>query len=115
MSGESSYSNSSKSRPSKLDKGGKGTYCCLPNCHSAFYDNNNNKTGITLFKFPADDHKKKTWKRIVNLYRRKGAKDDFTITNYTRICEFHFKSDDINVSLGIGRKTLKKGAIPCKN
>ena len=28
------------------------------------------------------------------------------------VCEHHFKADEIRVSLGIGRKTLKPGAIP---
>ena len=49
---------------------------------------------------------------VVKLYRRRGTNDTFCINNNTRICEFNFKDDDIKVSIGIGRKTLVKDAVP---
>ena len=54
---------------------------------------------------------KRSWKRVLKLYRR----DHFEVNTYTRVCEFHFASDDIKISLGIGRKTLISGAVPSKN
>ena len=99
-------------RPNKLLKAGRGIYCCIPNCGSAFYNNKNEKTGIGFFKFPSDPQQNQNWKRIVKLYRRRGTNDTFCINNNTRICEFHFKDDDIKVSIGIGRKTLVKNAVP---
>lgn len=44
--------------------------------------------------------------------RRKGGVDQFKITNATRVCQFHFKPDEIRVSKGIGRKTLLRGSVP---
>ena len=49
------------------------------------------------------------------MYRRKGADDNFRPYDESKkyfVCEHHFKADEIRVSLGIGRKTLKPGAIP---
>ena len=93
-------------------KGGRSIYCCIPNCGSSFYDKDGNKTGIGFFKFPTDKDRRKLWIRIVNNVRRKGAGDNFTINEYTRICQFHFNPSDIKISLGIGRKTLSPGATP---
>lgn len=87
---------------------------CLPNCGSSFYDRDNNKTGIGFFKFPTDLNRRRLWICGVGNVRRKGPGDNFTITPYTRICQYHFNTSDINVSSGIGRKTSKKNsnAIP---
>ena len=48
----------------------------------------------------------------MNQVRRRRPGDNFHITDYTRICEFHFRPENINVSIGIGRKTLKRNAVP---
>ena len=37
--------------------GGRGQYCCVPECGSARYDKFGNKTYIGLFKFPSKDKK----------------------------------------------------------
>ena len=104
---------SSRKSPSRVSKGGRSIYCCIPGCGSSFYDNKGNKTKIGFFKFPKDKAKKQKWVRAVNCVRRKGAGDNFEITNYTRICEFHFKKEDVNVSYGLsGRKTPKSDAVP---
>ena len=45
----------------------------------------------------------------------KGAGDNFSSYDESKkyfVCEHYFKADKIRVSLGIGRKTLKPGAIP---
>ena len=49
------------------------------------------------------------------MYPGKGARDNFSLYDEPKkyfVCEHHFKADEIRVSLGIGRKTLKPGAIP---
>ena len=73
------------------------------------------KTGISLFKFPKDNTEKRRWINIISMYRRKGAGDNFSPYDESKkyfVCEHHFKADEIRVSLGICRKTLKPGAIP---
>ena len=38
----------------------------------------------------------------------------FQVTTYTKICELHFKAEDIKVHSNSGKKEVKKGAEPCK-
>ena len=48
------------------------------------------------------------------MYRRKGAGDNFSPYDESKkyfVYEHHFKANEIRVSLGIGRKSLKPGAI----
>ena len=73
------------------------------------------KTGISLYKFPKDNTEKRRWINMISMYQRKGAGDNFSPYDESKkyfVCEHHFKADEIRVSLGIGRKTLKPGAIP---
>ena len=106
------YPGSSTLRPKKILKGGKGVYCCIPECKSRFYNSDMTKTGIGFFTLPKDTKTNHKWKRIIRHYRRWGAKDKFKITPGTVVCEFHFETKDIKVSLGRGRKTVRKGAVP---
>ena len=106
------YLFSTRQRPKKVLSGGSGIYCCVPQCGSATYDKEGNKSGIGFFKFPKEPTRFNSWKRIISQYRRKGAGDQFSITEKTAVCEFHFKAEEIRVSLGIGRKTLVKDAVP---
>ena len=104
---EGKYFQSNKTRPAKNLSGGHGKYCCIPGCKSASQDSKRNKTNISFFKIRQD------WIATISKYRRKGGKDNFDINGKNVfICEFHFNSQDIKVSLGIGRKTVKPGAIP---
>ena len=48
---EESYAKSSTLRPQKVEKGGKGVYCCIPECKSRTYNSEMEKTGIGFFKF----------------------------------------------------------------
>ena len=41
---EQKYSSLSKSRPEKVRKGERSIYCCIPECGSAFYDNEDKNT-----------------------------------------------------------------------
>ena len=109
------YANSSKLRPSELDGGGRGLYCCIPLCGSASYDRLMNKSNIGFFKFPIErknSEQRKKWVSTIKQFRRKGSGDTFEVNSSTRVCEFHFKPEEIKVSAGIGRKTLLPGVFP---
>ena len=86
----------------------RGKYCCVPECKSAFYELNGNPTGISLFKFPLDNRKK----RFLTSIKRQESSDFFKVTKYTTICEKHFTSDDIIMSIVSKKKKLKRGAEP---
>ena len=49
---EEKYENTMLGRPKQLEYGGKGKYCCIPECKSAQYDKEGEKTNIGMFKFP---------------------------------------------------------------
>ena len=87
-----------------------GHACCIPTCSSRQYINNA-KTEIGLFTIPTDMKLRKSWTRFIHTYRRKSGADKFNIDN-ARVCEFHFKREEIKKSLGRGIKTLTKNAIP---
>ena len=112
MASSETYSCSSATRPKPNEKGGYGMYCCIPNCKSRTYDSDMNKTGISFFTIPQEPGLNRQWKRIIGQYRRKGAGDNFEIKKSTVLCEFHFEAQDIKVSLGQGKKTLKANATP---
>ena len=72
---------------------------------------NMNKTNIALFSFPNKEKKAavyKSWCNEIHKFRRKGGKDGFTITKSTRVCELHFKPDEINSKITSEKKTFFK-------
>ena len=92
-----SYATSSKSRPNEVDG---GVYCCIPLCGSATYDRFMIKPEIGFFKFP--DEKKypvlrEKWISTIKQFRRKGSNDSFQIKSTTKVCEFHFKPEEMKV------------------
>ena len=110
---ETHYLMSCKTRPSEVKAGGSGVYCCVPTCGSATYcGQNKTKTGIGFFTFPKNPELRRKWKSSIGRYRWKGGADSFQIKDTTVVCEFHFRPEEIKVSLGIGRKTLTKDAVP---
>ena len=87
-------------------------YCGIPQCGSSQYDRNMNKTNISLFSFPNKEKKPdvyKSWCREIHKFRRKGGKDGFKITKSTKVCELHFKPEEIKRTMGRGIKTLRTG------
>ena len=52
---------------------------------------------------------KKKSQLFTNLGVMKYIKMDFTITKSTKVCELHFKPDEIKTTLGRGIKTWKTG------
>ena len=75
--------------------GGRGQYCCVPECGSAWYDKFGKKTHIGLFKFQSKDKKPlkyQSWVKAISMYRRRGGGDTFDPSSKnTVICEHHFK------------------------
>ena len=99
-------------RPRVAERGGRGMYCCIPQCGSAQNDKHKQKINIALFSFPNKEKKPevyKVWYKEIQKYRRKGGDDGFKINKYTKVCEFHFKEEEIKISIGCGIKTLKTG------
>ena len=71
-----------------------------------------NKTNIDLFSFPNKEKNPdiyKSWCQQIHKFRRKGGKDPFKITKNTKVCEFHFKPEEIKISIGREIKSLKTG------
>ena len=84
--------------------------CCIPTCKSTQI-RESMKTGIGFFTLPTDTKLNKQWKNVISQYRRKGTGDNFNIGK-ARICEHHFKREEIKVSLGRGIKSLNKNVVP---
>ena len=51
----------------------------------------------------------KKWVNFISKYRIKGGNDSFIINNKTLICEFHFKIEEIKISLMSRKKQLVEG------
>ena len=115
MSSETNYSASSKSRPEKNISGGYGNYCCIPGCTSALYDKSGKKTEIGFFRIPKNEPLRKKWVQAIKNVRRKGGTDNFNVNdpkkNY-RVCEFHFKPEDLRLTWGSGKKKVIDGRLP---
>ena len=95
--------NALTSRPEGNMPGGRGQYCCIPDCGSAKYDRRKTKTGIGLFKFPLKDKQPalyRSWASVIRNYRRKGFGDTFDLANKNNvICEYHFKNNEVKKHL----------------
>ena len=112
MDEEKTYPGTSQERPAEILRGGSGVYCCVPACGSATYNNLKEKSGIGMFKFPKDSQMRRKWINVISQYRRKVRNDNFNVNNKTVVCEFHFKINEIKVSLRMGRrKTLIAGVV----
>ena len=52
------------------------------------------------------------WINMIKQFRRSGGADTLKVTSSTVVCEFHFKTSEIKVSSGYGKKSLVPGAVP---
>ncbi|XP_057292554.1 uncharacterized protein LOC130621265 [Hydractinia symbiolongicarpus] len=115
MNSQKVYAGSSKSRPQKNLSGGFGNYCCIPGCKSALYDSDRKKTNIGLFRIPKQETLRRQWTNVIRNVIRKGGADNFNIEdpkrNY-RVCEFHFKTEDIRITLGVGTHKVRRRPPP---
>ena len=112
---EDSSSTTSRKRSKKKLVGGFGNYCCVPGCKSAFYDKNREKTKTSLFTIPKREDLRKIWPNVLKHVRGKGGADSFDVRNPNKriyVCEFHFKDEDLETTLGRGKKKVKAGRVP---
>ena len=84
------------------------TAVCL---HAKVENNFKTNIGIGIFRFPKSPSKRKQWLKSLSRYNRREGADKFNVDNVL-ICDYYFKSGDINVSIGRGKKTLKHCSIP---
>ena len=83
------------------------THCCVPLCTKKGYRDEETGEKVSYFKFPAEEGLKKLW---IHAIRRDEGKN-FQISNTTKVCSRHFKSDDLKKSFN-GVVSLRKGAVP---
>ena len=79
--GKECYPGTNIERPNQLDGGGRGTYCCVPECKSAHYNHLLELSHIGIFTLPKNNPTKKQWIRLLKNVRRKGPSDDFDPTS----------------------------------
>ena len=111
--GKEYYPGTQHERPEQLTGGGRGDYCCVPECKNARYNYLHEKSQIGLFRFPTKDPSQmKRWEKVFKHIRRKGKMDKFDPSKRTTlVCEFHFPIRDIYVRAN-GRKELRPGSVP---
>uniref|UniRef100_A0A8C6TV66 THAP-type domain-containing protein n=1 Tax=Neogobius melanostomus TaxID=47308 RepID=A0A8C6TV66_9GOBI len=77
-------------------------HCCVPKCAASARCN----SALSFFTLPQGDELKLKW--VTNIRR-----DNFAITNHTRICSRHFMPADMKEpSNPQGRRRLRSGAVP---
>ena len=87
----------------------------MPSCKSEFYDNNREKTNISLSKIPKREDLRKKWLNVLKHVRRKGGPDSFDVKNLNKriyVCEFHFKDEELTTTLGRGKRKVKSVRVP---
>ena len=97
-----------KKRPYKTKHSGSGTYGCVVNCKSAQQkvDSKAKVKLIIFFPFSKNPKKKKSMASKHNKILAKRRQ------NNPPICEFHFDSGNINVSMGQEKKVIKRTVVP---
>ena len=83
------------------------THCCVPLCTKKGYREEETGEKVSYFKFPTEEGLRKLW--IHAIWRDMGK--NFQISNTTKVCSRHFKSDDLKKSFN-GVVSLRKGAVP---
>ena len=87
----------------------------MPDCKSAFYDKNREKTNISLFTIPKSEDLRKKWLNVLKHVRRKGSIDSFDVKNANKriyACEFYFRDEDLTATSGRGKRKVKAGRVP---
>ena len=59
--GKECYPGTNIERPNRLDGGGRGTYCCVPECKSARYNHLWGPSHIGMFTLPKNNPTRKQW------------------------------------------------------
>uniref|UniRef100_A0A8C6TP58 THAP domain-containing protein 1 n=1 Tax=Neogobius melanostomus TaxID=47308 RepID=A0A8C6TP58_9GOBI len=77
-------------------------HCSVPRCTASARCN----SMLSFFSFPPDKELRAKW--VQNIRR-----DDLQVTSHTRVCGRHFQpADVIQPSTPLGRRRLKRGAVP---
>ena len=84
------------------------SFCCVPNCNQKGYSTSSGEK-VSFFNFPKEPLIRKQW--IHAIHRDEGK--DFVITERTKVCSLHFRSEDLRKSIN-GRIYIKEGGIPSK-
>ena len=84
------------------------SFCCVPNCNQKGYTSSSGGK-VSFFNFPKAPLLRKQW---IHAIRREEGKD-FVITERTKVCSLHFRSEDLRKSIN-GQVYIKEGAIPSK-
>ena len=84
------------------------SFCCVPNCNQKGYTSSLGEK-VAFFNFPKASLIRKQW---IHAIRREEGKD-FVITERTKVCSLHFRSEDLRKSIN-GRIYIKEGGVPSK-
>lgn len=82
--------------------------CSVPCCKSGYNDNDN--SSISLHRFPQDSDRARLWLRAIN-------RQDFIITQNSRVCSVHFLASDYqetSTDSNPTRKRRKTNEVPSK-
>ncbi|XP_067050019.1 uncharacterized protein [Acropora muricata] len=84
------------------------SFCCVPKCNQKGYSTSSGEK-VSFFNFPKEPLIRKQW---IHAIRRDEGKD-FVITERTKVCSLHFRSEDLRKSIN-GRIYIKEGGVPSK-
>lgn len=84
------------------------SFCCVPNCNQKGYTSSLGEK-VSFFNFPKAPLIRKQW---IHAIRREEGKA-FVITERTKVCSLHFRSEDLRKSIN-GRIYIKEGGVPSK-
>ena len=84
------------------------SFCCVPKCNQKGYSTLSGEK-VSFFNFPKEPLIRK--QRIHAICRDEGK--DFVITERTKVCSLHFRSEDLRKSIN-GRIYIKEGGVPSK-
>ena len=100
--GSDSSGQNGKKKPSK------GRHCSSWGCNNYQYvivNGQRVKTGRKFFNFPTDVSSKNQWCRLI---RRVDGEDGFHVRDYTRICDVHFRPEEIKHDGKLDRSKKRK-------
>lgn len=89
----------------------QGFQCCYFNCKNRSYTKDGQRTNFHFFKVPLASPAKNVW---CNRMGKMEGKDGFVLTQNTKVCNEHFKREDVLKVPGGKRWRLKDGVAPLK-
>ncbi|VDH96993.1 Hypothetical predicted protein [Mytilus galloprovincialis] len=96
-----------------VTKRSRGKQCSVYGCFNFAFLQNGVPSGIHLFHIQkaalSDKHKRDRW---CSLIKRHDGRDGFSLNDNTVVCQNHFRSEDITISLARKKWSLKPGVEP---